>query len=169
MTCGLKCVCVCVGWGVLWKVSKVHIVFHATCNLYCVTIFLLREDCLVCLCRVKSKIFVKLGMIIALDSLWCLSTVLGNRDSSVSIVTRLRAGRPWFDFLQGQGLFSLHHCCVQTGSGAHPASYPMATGGSFPGLKRLGREADRSPQYVFVSWCLDKHRDNFTFTTLSEI
>jgi hypothetical protein len=22
--------------------------------------------------------------------------------------------------------------CVQTGSGAHPASYPMSTGGSFP-------------------------------------
>jgi hypothetical protein len=26
--------------------------------------------------------------------------------------------------------------CVQTGSGAHPASYPMGTGGSFPGVKR---------------------------------
>jgi len=24
---------------------------------------------------------------------------------------------------------------VQTGSGAHPASYPMCTGGSFPGDK----------------------------------
>jgi hypothetical protein len=23
--------------------------------------------------------------------------------------------------------------CVQTGSGAHPASYPVGTGGSFPG------------------------------------
>jgi hypothetical protein len=36
--------------------------------------------------------------------------------------------------------------CVQTGSGAHPASYPMGTGGSFPGGKgRPGREADHSP------------------------
>jgi hypothetical protein len=36
--------------------------------------------------------------------------------------------------------------CVQTGSGAHPASYPMGTGGSFPGRKaRPGREADHSP------------------------
>jgi hypothetical protein len=26
--------------------------------------------------------------------------------------------------------------CVQTGSEAHPASYPMGTGGSFPGGKR---------------------------------
>jgi hypothetical protein len=33
--------------------------------------------------------------------------------------------------------------CVQTGSGAHPASYPMGTGGSFPGGK--ARPADHSP------------------------
>jgi hypothetical protein len=36
--------------------------------------------------------------------------------------------------------------CVQTSSGAHPASYPMGTGGSFPGGKaRPGRDADPSP------------------------
>jgi hypothetical protein len=36
--------------------------------------------------------------------------------------------------------------CVQTGSGAHPASYPMGTGGSFSGGKvRPGRDADHSP------------------------
>jgi hypothetical protein len=36
--------------------------------------------------------------------------------------------------------------CVQTGSGAHPASYPMCTGGPFPGGKaRPGRDADHSP------------------------
>jgi hypothetical protein len=34
---------------------------------------------------------------------------------------------------------------VQTGSGAHPASYPMDTGGSFPGVKRPMREAEQSP------------------------
>jgi hypothetical protein len=34
---------------------------------------------------------------------------------------------------------------VQTGSGVHPASYPMGTGGSFSGVKRQGREADHSP------------------------
>jgi hypothetical protein len=35
--------------------------------------------------------------------------------------------------------------CVQTGSGAHPASYPMGTGGSFPGCKaRQGRDTDHS-------------------------
>jgi hypothetical protein len=37
-------------------------------------------------------------------------------------------------FLEGAGNFSLHHR-VQNGSGAHPASYPMGTGGSFPGGK----------------------------------
>jgi hypothetical protein len=36
--------------------------------------------------------------------------------------------------------------CVQTGSGAHPAFYPMCTGGSFLGGKaRPGRDADHSP------------------------
>jgi hypothetical protein len=36
--------------------------------------------------------------------------------------------------------------CVQTGSEAHPASYPMGTGGPFPGGKaRPGRDADHSP------------------------
>jgi hypothetical protein len=36
--------------------------------------------------------------------------------------------------------------CVQTGSGAHPASYPMGIGGSFSvGKARPGRDADNSP------------------------
>jgi hypothetical protein len=35
--------------------------------------------------------------------------------------------------------------CVQTGSGAHPASYPMGTGNPFPGGKaRPRRDADHS-------------------------
>jgi hypothetical protein len=33
--------------------------------------------------------------------------------------------------------FSLHHR-VQNGCGAHPASYPMGTRGSFPGCKAAG-------------------------------
>jgi hypothetical protein len=40
-------------------------------------------------------------------------------------------------FLAGAGNFSLHHC-VQNSSGAHPASYPMGTRGSFPGDKVAG-------------------------------
>jgi hypothetical protein len=36
--------------------------------------------------------------------------------------------------------------CVQTGSGAYPASCTMSTGGPFPGGKaRPGRDADYSP------------------------
>jgi hypothetical protein len=36
--------------------------------------------------------------------------------------------------------------CVQTGSGAHPASCTMGTRGPFPGVKaRPGRDADHSP------------------------
>jgi hypothetical protein len=44
----------------------------------------------------------------------------------------------------GAGNFSLHHR-VQAGSGVHPASYPMGTRGSFPGVKRPAREADHLP------------------------
>jgi hypothetical protein len=40
--------------------------------------------------------------------------------------------------------FSLHYR-VQTGSGAHPASYPVGTRGPFLGIKAVGREADHSP------------------------
>jgi hypothetical protein len=39
--------------------------------------------------------------------------------------------------------------CVQTGSGAHPVSCTMGTGGLFPGGKaRPGRDADHSPSYT---------------------
>jgi hypothetical protein len=45
---------------------------------------------------------------------------------------------------EAKDLSSSH--CVQTGSGAHPASCPMGTGGLFPGAKaRRGRDADHSP------------------------
>jgi hypothetical protein len=43
--------------------------------------------------------------------------------------------------------------CVQTGSGSHPASCTMGTGGPFPGGKaRPGRDADHSPHLVPRSW-----------------
>jgi hypothetical protein len=38
--------------------------------------------------------------------------------------------------------------CVQTGSGAHPASYSMRAEGLYPGCKaRPGRDADHSPPF----------------------
>jgi len=52
-------------------------------------------------------------------------------------MTELLAGRPGFDSRQEQGFFSLRHR-VQTGSGVHPASCPMGTGGSFPEGKTAG-------------------------------
>jgi hypothetical protein len=70
---------------------------------------------------------------------------------------------------------------VQNCSGAHPASYSVGTRDSFPGVNRLGREADRSsPSNADVKEWVElylhspdtpswrgaqlKHRDNFTFT-----
>jgi hypothetical protein len=37
---------------------------------------------------------------------------------------------------------------VQTGFGAHPASYPVGTGALSPGVKQPGREADHSPPAI---------------------
>jgi hypothetical protein len=64
------------------------------------------------------------------------------RDSSVDIETRLRTygqdDRGYrARFPERAGNFSLHHR-VQNGSGAHPASYPMDSSGSFPGGKAAG-------------------------------
>jgi hypothetical protein len=83
-------------------------------------------------------------------------------------------------FPAGAGNFYLHHR-VQNGSGAHAAFYPMGTRDSFPGGKaaeawlwplylvqrsRICGATPPLPQYVFMAWCLVKHRDNFTFTFL---
>jgi len=53
-----------------------------------------------------------------------------SQDSSVSIEIILRAGRLEFNSRQEHR--------VQIGSGAHPVSYPMGTGSSFPGDKAAG-------------------------------
>jgi len=79
-------------------------------------------------------------------------------------------------FPAGAGNFSRHR--VQTGSGAHPASYPRGSGGFFPGSKAAGAWSwpltsiqFRSQimrgaipplhQYVSMAWCLVKHSENF--------
>jgi hypothetical protein len=49
---------------------------------------------------------------------------------------RLQAGRPGFDTEQGLNFSLLHN--VQTGTGAHPASYRMGTAGCFPAGKAAG-------------------------------
>jgi hypothetical protein len=62
------------------------------------------------------------------------SSVNKSRDSSVGVALDCglddRGSRVRFP--AGAGSFSLHHR-VQSGSGAHPASYPVGTKGSFPG------------------------------------
>jgi hypothetical protein len=62
-----------------------------------------------------------------------------SRDSSVVIALGygLEDWGSRVRFPAGAGNFCLHHR-VQNGSGAHPASYPVGTRGSFPGDKAPG-------------------------------
>jgi hypothetical protein len=57
-----------------------------------------------------------------------------SRDSSVGMALgyELDNRGPRVRFPAGARNFYLHHS-IQNGSGAHPASYPMGTRGSFPG------------------------------------
>jgi hypothetical protein len=73
---------------------------------------------------------------------------LGEPGSSVSIVSGYGLDERTIEFrppAEAKGFF----LCVQTGSGAHPASCTMGFGGPFPGAKeRPGRDADDSPHLV---------------------
>jgi hypothetical protein len=64
---------------------------------------------------------------------------MGSRDSSVGIALgyRLDDRGSRVRFPTGAGNFSLHHH-VQNGTGAHPASYPLAPRGSFDGGEAAG-------------------------------
>jgi hypothetical protein len=62
------------------------------------------------------------------------------RDTPVVIATDYRLSGPGFE-CRWVARFS---ATVQTGPGAHPASYAMGTG-SFPGVKRTGRGVDHLP------------------------
>jgi hypothetical protein len=102
----------------------------------------------------------------------------GSRDISVSIVTRLRAGRPSFDSRKEQRflLFAAYRPALGP-TQPHIQWVPVAL---FLWIKRPGREADHSPSssaevenawsytsthpYVFMVWCLVKHGDNFTYS-----
>jgi hypothetical protein len=94
-------------------------------------------------------------------------------DSSVGLALGYGLDDREFESRQGAGNFPLHHR-VQTGSGTHQTSYPMSTRGSFPGVKRPGREVDHSPssaevknvwsytstpQYTFMVWCSVKEKE----------
>jgi len=79
----------------------------------------------------------------------------------------------------GKGFFYLCHC-IQTGSGVHPAFCTMGTMALSPKVQQQVPEVDHSPPssvkvknawgyslappYIFMGWCLIKHKDNFTFS-----
>jgi hypothetical protein len=71
---------------------------------------------------------------------WKVNSSTQSRYSSVGIALGYglddRGSRVRFP--AGTGNFSIHHR-IQTDSGAHPASYPMGTRGSFPGGKTAGK------------------------------
>jgi len=72
-------------------------------------------------------------------SYWYVQILVG-RDSWVDIATRYGAGRSG-DRIPESARFSAP---VQTGPGAHPASYTIGAG-SFPGVKRPRRGVDHPP------------------------
>jgi hypothetical protein len=86
------------------------------------------------------------GLLYELSELRLLTSLIESRDSSVGIALGygLDDRGSGVRYPAGAGNFSLSHR-VQNGSGTHPVSYPMRTRGSFPGVKRPGREADHSP------------------------
>jgi hypothetical protein len=67
-----------------------------------------------------------------------------SRDSVVGIAIGYGLDDRWVGVRVPVGSTIFSPPIVQTGSGAHPASYTMGTGGSFPGIKRPGREVDHS-------------------------
>jgi hypothetical protein len=74
----------------------------------------------------------------------CLNRIRG---SSVSIVSGYRLDDRTIEVRSPAGVKDFSSSlCVQTGSGAHPASCTMGTGGPFLGNKALpGRDADHTP------------------------
>jgi hypothetical protein len=74
-------------------------------------------------------------------------TVCGSRGSSGSIMSDYGLEDRAIEVRSPTGAEDFSSSpCIQTGSGAHPASYPMGTRGSFPGGKaQPGCDADHSP------------------------
>jgi len=71
-------------------------------------------------------------------------TLESDRDSSVGIATCYGLDGPGIESQWGGVRLTAP---VQTGPGAHPASYTMGTG-FFPGVKRPGRGVDHPPHLV---------------------
>jgi hypothetical protein len=68
-----------------------------------------------------------------------------------------------FDSWWGLGIF-LFTTASRMALGPTQSPIQWVPGALSLGAKRPGREAMlKLPQYVFMAWCLVKHRDNFTF------
>jgi hypothetical protein len=72
------------------------------------------------------------------------NTIIGSRGSSGSTVSDYGLDDRAIEIRSPTGTDFSFSPCVQTGSGAHPASYPM---GTERGKARPGRDADHSPPF----------------------
>jgi hypothetical protein len=91
-----------------------------------------------CSVGVQGQLYIYLYLPISVDAVQTLRLKL-------VLYIDLRINEPVIEmFMAGDGNFSLRHR-VHDGCGAHPASYPMCTRGSFPGGKAAVREDDLSP------------------------
>jgi len=113
---------------------------------------------------------------------WCL---VKHRRYSVSIVARIRAGRPGFDFQQGQRTFLFATASRLAVRLTQPpikwVPGPLSSGIKWPGLKMTthfylaltlrmcGRSYISTPSYILMAWCLVKHRDNFIQTQAQNV
>jgi hypothetical protein len=89
------------------------------------------------LCVASQRVFIVVNVYFVIESvrkLWdTLSYYMNECATSYGLDDRIIGVR----FPAEAGNFSLAHR-FQTGSGSHPASYPMGTRGSFPGGKAAG-------------------------------
>jgi hypothetical protein len=93
--------------------------------LHCVTLYYVVSRYVTWLCMALHYT-TSYCVMMSRDSLVCIATGYGLDDRMIGV-----------RFPVGAGNFSLLPR-VQTGSGTHPASYPLGTGGSFPGCKAAG-------------------------------
>jgi hypothetical protein len=114
-----------------WTGTKKNFLTSGTCQLY-----------------VFTKTLIKLTVAV-IESYHCcqLHTEFWNRGSTGSIVSDYGLEDRAIGVRSPAGAKdSSSNLCVQTGSGAHPASCTIGTGGPFPGGKtRTGSDADHSP------------------------
>jgi hypothetical protein len=96
--------------------------------------------------------------------------LLWSLDSSVIVMTVMRAGRPVCDSLQVRGFFSSPPRPDQLW-GPSSLFYPVGAGCSFSGGKSESCAEVKNPwsytsthQYVFLVWYLVKHMNRFTST-----